>query len=108
MQSANFLASKRVPLHDNIEDLPGPQEYDTNQTIFKNKRKSGKGKPFNLKEKRFRTVDQNVPGAGAYSVPSTIQVADPERANASYISNIDKSWDIVVGRDNPGIGEYNT
>jgi hypothetical protein len=27
---------------------------------------------------------------------------------ASYKSNVEKSWDIVIGRNNPGIGEYDT
>jgi len=27
---------------------------------------------------------------------------------ASYKSTVEKSWDIVIGRNNPGIGEYDT
>jgi hypothetical protein len=35
-------------------------------------------------------------------------VKDPKLEMASFKSNQEKSWDIVIGRNNPGIGEYDT
>jgi len=37
-----------------------------------------------------------------------VQIKNPKHNSASYKSNVEKSWDIVIGRDNPGIGEYDT
>jgi hypothetical protein len=49
-----------------------------------------------------------VPGAGTYTLADSVQVKNPKMQMASYKSNVEKSWDIVIGRDNPGIGEYDT
>lgn len=35
-------------------------------------------------------------------------VQNPKQGNASFKSGMEKSWDIVLGRDNPGAGEYDT
>jgi hypothetical protein len=49
-----------------------------------------------------------VPGAGTYSLPDSVVVKNPKQQLGSFKSQVDKSWDIVIGRDNPGIGEYDT
>lgn len=33
---------------------------------------------------------------------------NPKHQSASYKSGADKGWDIVIGKDNPGTGEYDT
>jgi hypothetical protein len=38
----------------------------------------------------------------------TVKIKNPKLNSASYKSGVEKSWDIVIGRDNPGIGEYDT
>lgn len=72
--------------------------------------KSDKGSkhPFAVNEKRFLRQDHNVPGAGAYELPSAIHVKNPKQLMPSYKSSLDRSLDLVVGKDNPGIGEYDT
>lgn len=72
------------------------------------KRKGAEKRPFDVKEKRFITPANDVPGAGTYKLPSTLEIKDEARPLASYVSATEKGWDIVVGRDNPGIGEYDT
>ena len=37
---------------------------------------------------------------------STIEVKNPHLEHASYISKTNKNYDIIIGKDNPGIGEY--
>lgn len=49
-----------------------------------------------------------MPGAGTYSLPDSVVVKNPKQQLGSFKSQVDKSWDIVIGRDNPGIGEYDT
>ena len=57
---------------------------------------------------RFGNDDNGVPGAGTYKLPDSVVVKNPKMISASNKSNVDKSWDIVIGRKNPGIGEYDT
>lgn len=91
-------------------DLPGPQDYAKNQALsnFERKKQSGANRPFNVNHNRFTNDDNGVPGAGTYSLPDTCKVKDPKLEMASFKSNQEKSWDIVIGRNNPGIGEYDT
>lgn len=89
-------------------DGPGPQDYlaDLSKTQM---REGGDKKPFGVNTLRFVTIDNGVPGAGMYKLPDSCQVKQPKYQMASYRSKVEKGLnDIVIGKNNPGIGEYDT
>lgn len=69
-------------------------------------KKTGNKAPFTVKEKRFKTDDKDIPGAGTYDHNSSIEIKNPHLENASFISKSHKAYDIVMNKENPGIGEY--
>lgn len=59
-----------------------------------------------MNTKRFADGDNEVPGAGTYSFPDTVVVKDKAKKSSMFKSNADKSLELVMGKDNPGVGEY--
>jgi len=61
---------------------------------------------------RFRKDDNGVPGPGNYKMPDSCNVKQSKHELASYRSNVSNGFtglrDIVIGPDNPGVGEYDT
>ena len=89
-------------------DLPGPQDYipDTTKDLD-SKKQGGEKKPFGVNVKRFKQErDNGVPGAGTYTLPDSCQIKEQKFAHASMRSGVSKGLDQVMGKDNPGIGEY--
>jgi len=60
-----------------------------------------------MNQKRWKALDNGVPGP-VYNLPDSIIVSDPKHEHASYRSGLDRSLDLVHGKNNPGIGEYDT
>ena len=108
----NFKSMPRTDLNINPMqlDLPGPSDYayDQSKSKHEGKNEGGNNRPFGTNIQRFTTVDNGVPGAGTYKLPDSVVVKNPKMISASNKSNVEKSWDIVIGKDNPGIGEYDT
>ena len=71
-------------------------------------REAGKKRPFGINTKRFGDDDNGVPGAGKYEQPATLGVKNPKLAHASFKSRLVKGTEMIIGRENPGIGEYDT
>ena len=86
---------------------PGPQDY-AKDPAQKGPRKSGHRHPFDVKVQRFKRADNEVPGAGTYNRTDTVVVHNPKQPNATFKSGMEKTFDIVLGKDNPGAGEYDT
>ena len=58
---------------------------------------------------RFDGDENGVPGAGQYKMPDSCQLREGSLKHASLRSKVDKGLDYqVIGKDNPGIGEYDT
>lgn len=59
---------------------------------------------------RWDSDETPVPGAGTYKLPDSCQVKDPKYQLASYRSTVNKGIDaqLIIGKDNPGTGEYET
>lgn len=68
----NFKAPGRDKL-DKIEETPGPQTYKS-ASMDPVPKASGNGRPFIFNEKRFTSIDFEVPGAGAYNIADGIKV----------------------------------
>lgn len=68
----------------------------------------GEKKPFGYNRKRFDPDDNGVPGAGTYKLADSCVVKAPQVIMASYKSAIVRELDQVIGKNNPGIGEYDT
>ena len=68
----------------------------------------GDKKPFGVNTTRFGNDDNGVPGAGTYKLPDSCRVREHRHTHASMRSTVTKGLDQVIGRDNPGIGEYDT
>lgn len=100
-----FKAPGRDKLNK-IEETPGPQTYKS-ASLDPLPKQSGNGRPFIFNEKRFTSVDNEVPGAGSYNVADSIKVVDANKQSAVFKSKAEKTMDIVIGKDNPGIGQYN-
>lgn len=50
-----------------------------------------------------------MPGAGTYELPSSVQIKNPKQLQPSFKSGAERTLDhLVIGKDNPGIGEYDT
>lgn len=94
-------------------DSPGPQDYipDLSKSLY-NMKDGGDRKPFGVNTIRFGKDDNGVPGAGTYKLPDSCRVNNPKQELASYRSKVQNGLtgraDIVIGPDNPGIGEYDT
>lgn len=91
-------------------DTPGPSEYiaDVTKDIGSG-RKGGEKRPFGVNTNRFGSDENGIPGAGTYKLPDSCQVRQPKHTLASYKSNVEKGLTyIVIGPENPGIGEYDT
>lgn len=90
-------------------DNPGPSEYIPDQTKDLNtSRMGGETKPFGVNTMRFKTIDHQVPGAGTYKLPDSCKVREEKMPHASNRSTVEKGLDQVIGKLNPGIGEYDT
>ena len=86
---------------------PGPQDYIKDQTKDLNTSKAGgELKPFGVNTNRFGSDENGVPGAGTYRLPDSCTVKQGKHHHASMRSTVKKGLDQVIGRDNPGIGEY--
>ena len=81
---------------------------DQARSNFGNEREDGERRPFGVNRHRFGGDDNGVPGAGTYKLPDSCQVKEPGYTHASTRSKVEKGLDQVIGRDNPGIGEYDT
>ena len=93
---------------DTNPERPGPQEYAADVTKDnKAKKEGGSRRPFGMNQKRWKAMDNGVPGP-VYNLPDSLKVADPKHEHASYRSGLERGLDLVHGRDNPGIGEYDT
>jgi hypothetical protein len=70
----------------------------------------GDKRPFGVNRHRWDNDETPVPGAGTYKLPDSCQVKDPKYQLASYRSTVNKGIDkqLIIGKDNPGIGEYET
>lgn len=91
-------------------ETPGPSEYigDITRDIGKNLA-GGDKRPFNVNTNRFGSDENGIPGAGTYKLPDSCQVKQPKHTLASYKSTVEKGLNyIVIGPENPGIGEYDT
>ena len=94
-------------------DAPGPQDYIPDISMCHNQLKiGGDRKPFGVNTIRFGKDDNGVPGAGTYKLPDSCKVKQPKHELASYRSKVSNGLtglnDIVIGPNNPGIGEYDT
>ena len=100
----HFKAPGRKPLYT-INETPGPSSNmpHSEHTSAKN---SGNHHPFAFNEKRFSEADTDVPGAGTYKLKDSVQVKNKGKPHANFKSGVEKSWDIVIGKDNPGVGAY--
>lgn len=87
-----------------IEPTPGPFSYqkDPFQPVEKD---SGAVHPFLKNEKRFVVQDKGVPPPGAYNIPG-LSVKEKQKESSFFKSGADKSVEIVIGKNNPGIGTY--
>jgi hypothetical protein len=108
--SSNFASTARddVQFNKMMIDGPGPQDYipDLGKTEAK---EPGDKKPFGVNTKRFKQTENGVPGAGTYKMPDSCVVKAPKYQLASYRSKVEKGLnDMVIGKENPGIGEYDT
>ena len=63
-------------------------------------------RPFGFNERRFQTIDQGIPGAGKYEAKSSFKL--DQKPSAIFKTKIGVELDMVIGKDNPGIGEYDT
>lgn len=75
----------------------------------KKEKKSGNNHPFAVNEKRFAVKDNEVPAPGAYDLKSTVTVKNPNHKTSVYKSSTHngiRDQDILIGKDNPGVGEY--
>ena len=61
-----------------------------------------------MKAKRFDKDETISPGPAAYKLPDSCQVKNPQIKMASYRSEADRDLNFIVGKDNPGVGQYNT
>ena len=109
--TSNFLSAKRNDLGSNrhMLDLPGPSDYIPDITKdFDQNREAGDKKPFGVNVKRFegKGLDNGVPGAGTYKLPDSCAVKESKFPHASMRSTVAKGLNQVIGKDNPGIGEY--
>jgi hypothetical protein len=90
-------------------DLPGPSDYIPDITKdFDQNKVGGEKNPFGVNVKRFndKQLDNGVPGAGTYKLLDSCEVKESKFPHASMRSTVKKGLDQVIGRDNPGIGEY--
>jgi hypothetical protein len=102
--TSNFKGAGRI-ITRNEDPLPGPGSYLKDLPINKN-REPGNEHPFAFNEKRFITEDREVPGPGAYKQPDSVKVHLPNKQFSVFKSTATKETEIVIGRDNPGTGEY--
>ena len=59
------------------------------------------------KTKRFSTDATLVPGPGTYTAKESCTVKDSRHAGAAYRSSVNRDFGIhIIGKKNPGIGEY--
>jgi len=92
-----------------VANRPGPSDYAADNSPKKlAAREAGKRRPFGINTKRFGGDDNGVPGAGKYDQPDSLMVRNPKQVHASFKSKLDKGPELIIGRDNPGIGEYDT
>lgn len=61
---------------------------------------------FAVKEKRFGKDDTISPGPAAYKLPDSCQVRNPNAQLSSYVSKTERDLKHIVGKNNPGVGEY--
>ena len=107
----NFRSPARPDLHvsSEVANRPGPSDYAADNSPKKlAAREAGKRRPFGINTKRFGGDDNGVPGAGKYDQPDSLMVRNPKQVHASFKSKLDKGPELIIGRDNPGIGEYDT
>jgi len=98
-----------MSLNSQILENPGPMDYIPDVSSTKIEKEGGERKPFGVNKIRFEKHGNGVPGAGTYKLPDSCQVRAPKQTLASYRSTVDKGLNnIVIGKDNPGIGEYDT
>ena len=57
---------------------------------------------------RFQVTDHEVPGAGMYPLPDSVQIKNPAKIHASFKSSVQQTSDIALNKANPGVGEYDT
>lgn len=113
-ESAPFLGPSRnsaTQFKDREQSsMPGPQDYGLDHTKAASAAKHNKGTkhPFQFNEKRFLTNDKRIPGVGQYNLPDAIEIKNPKQPMPSYKSNQERTLDLVIGRENPGVGEYDT
>ena len=110
-ESQAFLGPERKEVFGDGQrgDQPGPQDYLPDQSGNPSgKNKKGTRHPFQVNSKRFSDHDNGVPGAGQYAVPSSVAVKNPSMATAAYKSGLERELDLVIGRSNPGVGEYDS
>lgn len=106
-----FRAPGRKPLNDvhyNDRDLPGPADY-AGSVVKESPKKKGYGRPFAVNERRFQTIDHtSAPPVGTYEYPSSLVVKEPRLPAASMRSGAPRAPAEIIGKDNPGVGEYDT
>jgi len=63
---------------------------------------------FAVKAIRFEKDDTISPGPAAYGLPDSCQVRNGKMKMASYQSTTERELKHIIGRDNPGVGAYET
>ena len=69
-------------------------------------RNEGSKHPFGNNETRWPQQESIGPEGGQYRVPEACNVHQANHQHAAYRSKVGRDLNNVVGRDNPGVGEY--
>ena len=79
----------KAPIRKNlfqVSESPGPQQYIIEKQ--EKQRSPGIKHPFGVNTMRFQVTDHEVPGAGMYPLPDSVQIKNPAKIHASFKSSV--------------------
>lgn len=100
----------RTNLNMNKEWLTNPSAVDyakdQAESTFVAGGDAGDKHPFGLNETRWPILESTNPEGGQYKLPESCNVHQPNHVSAYNRSRVLRDLNQVVGKDNPGVGEY--
>ena len=104
------MSSQRTNLNINKEALSNPSAVDyakdQAESNFVKGRNEGAKHPFGNNETRWPQHESTGPEGGQYKLPESCNVHQPNHVSAYNRSKVQRDLNQVVGKDNPGVGEY--
>ena len=89
---------------------PSVLEYAKNhaESTFISEKQGGDRRPFGVNTDRFTSKDNVGPDMGTYELPEACKIKESDKPHGSMRSKVQKGLNMVIGKDNPGVGEYDT